>query len=326
MNELPFATEPIICDNIRNLASQCIRTIQARVTLNRAAKPHPGGALISIILPAKNEAAALAGVLPRLRAAYPDADIVLVDDGSSDETRAVSLANGARVFSHPYSMGNGAAIKRGAREARGDLLVFMDADGQHEPATIARLLSKLDEGFDMVVGARAWSGQAGAARGFANAFYNWLATRMTGHKVMDLTSGLRAVRADKFREFLHLLPNGFSYPTTITMAFFRSAYAVAYEPVPVQKRIGKSHLRPIRDGIRFLLIIFKIATLYSPLKLFVPVSVVFFLLGLGHYAYTFVTAGRFTNMSMLLFSAAVIVFLIGLISEQITALTYRRVA
>ena len=179
MNELPFATEPIICDNIRNLASQWIRTIQARVTLNRAAKPHPGGALISIILPAKNEAAALAGVLPRLRAAYPDADIVLVDDGSSDETRAVSHANGARVFSHPYSMGNGAAIKRGAREARGDLLVFMDVDGQHEPATIARLLSKLDEGFDMVVGARAWSGQAGAARGRERGGAQWMRSNDT---------------------------------------------------------------------------------------------------------------------------------------------------
>lgn len=280
--------------------------------------------MISIILPAKNEATALANILPRLRAAYPDADLVLVDDGSTDETRAISIANGARVFLHPYSMGNGAAIKYGAREARGDILVFMDADGQHTPETIARLLSKLDEGFDMVVGARAWSDQAGAARGIANAFYNWLATRMTGHAVMDLTSGLRAVRADKFREFLHLLPNGFSYPTTITMAFFRSAYAVAYEPVPVKKRIGKSHLRPIRDGIRFLLIIFKIATLYSPLKLFVPISVMFFLLGLGNYAYTFYAQGRFTNMSLLLFSASVIVFLIGLISEQITALTYRR--
>jgi hypothetical protein len=154
--------------------------------------------------------------------------------------------------------------------------------------------------------------------------YNWLASRMTGFQVKDLTSGFRAVRADKFREFLHLLPNGFSYPTTITMAFFRSAYAVAYEPIPVAKRLGKSHIRPLRDGIRFLLIIFKIATLYSPLKLFVPASVAFFGTGLGYYVYTYSTMGRFTNMSMLLFSAAVIIFLIGLISEQITALTYRQ--
>jgi glycosyltransferase involved in cell wall biosynthesis len=220
-------------------------------------------------------------------------------------------------------MGNGAAIKRGAREADGDVLVFMDADGQHDPALISRLLDRLAEGFDMVVGARDWSGQAGLGRGIANTFYNWLATRMTGFAVEDLTSGFRAVRADKFREFLHLLPNGFSYPTTCTMAFFRSAYAVAYEPVPVAKRVGKSHIRPLRDGLRFLLIIFKIATLYSPLKLFAPASTLFFVLGLAHYAYTFVMAHRLTNMSVLLFSAAVIVFLIGLISEQITALTYK---
>ena len=148
---------------------------------------------------------------------------------------------------------------------------------------------------------------------------------MTGFEVKDLTSGFRAVRADRFREFLHLLPNGFSYPTTCTMAFFRSAYAVAYEPVPVAPRIGKSHIRPVRDGVRFFLIIFKIATLYSPLKLFVPVSAVFFLIGLGYYAYTFLTQHRFTNMSMLLVSASVIVFLIGLISEQITSLMYRPV-
>ena len=128
-----------------------------------------------------------------------------------------------------------------------------------------------------------------------------------------------------FREFLHLLPNGFSYPTTSTMAFFRSAYPVAYVPIPVAQRVGQgSHIRLLRDGIRFLLIIFKIATLYSPLKLFVPVSGGFFLIGLAYYAWTFATMGRFTNMSTLLFSAAVIVFLIGLVSEQITALTYRR--
>ncbi|TCO42651.1 glycosyltransferase family 2 protein [Dokdonella fugitiva] len=280
--------------------------------------------MLSIILPAKNEAAALALLLPRLRAGWPDADIIVVDDGSTDDTPRVCSEAGVRTVRQAYSMGNGAAIKRGAREARGDILVFMDADGQHDPTLIPRLLDRLDEGFDMVVGARDWSGQAGVGRGVANTIYNWLASRMTGFAVKDLTSGFRAVRADKFREFLHLLPNGFSYPTTCTMAFFRSAYAVAYEPIPVARRVGRSHIRPLRDGVRFLLIIFKIATLYSPLKLFMPVSLSFFVLGAGYYAYTFDREHRFTNMSMLLFSAAVIVFLIGLISEQITALTYRR--
>lgn len=279
---------------------------------------------ISIVLPAKNEAAALAKVLPRLRQHQPQAEVIVVDDGSTDNTRELCQQHGVTCLSAPYSMGNGAAIKRGARAAKGDVIVFMDADDQHDPADIQRLLAKLDEGYDMVVGARDWSGQATASRGAANAFYNWLASRITGFEVADLTSGFRAVRANKFREFLYLLPNGFSYPTTSTMAFFRSAYAVAYLPIKVSQRVGKSHIKPLRDGLRFLLIIFKIATLYSPLKLFVPASVLFLTLGLGHYAYTFWTMHRFTNMSALLLSAGVIVFLIGLISEQITALTYRR--
>ena len=254
----------------------------------------------------------------------PEAEIIVVDDGSTDDTRDICAAAGVQCLSSPYSMGNGAAIKRGARAASGDVLVFMDGDGQHDPADIARLLEKLSEHFDMVVGARDWSSQAGVGRGVANTIYNWLATRMTGHVVMDLTSGYRAVRADRFREFLHLLPNGFSYPTTSTMAFFRSAYPVAYLPIKAAQRIGKSHIKPLKDGIRFLLIIFKIATLYSPLKLFVPASAVFFLLGCINYLRTFIAYGRLTNGSALLWSAAVIIFLIGLVSEQITALTYRK--
>jgi glycosyltransferase involved in cell wall biosynthesis len=278
---------------------------------------------LSIILPAKNEAPALSTLLPRLRQAQPDAEIIVVNDGSSDDTPAICQAHGVICLSSPYAMGNGAAIKRGARAARGEMLVFMDGDGQHDVADVTRLIAKLEEGYDMVVGARTWQDQAGVGRGVANSFYNWLATRMTGHKVCDLTSGFRAVRADKFRQFLHLLPNGFSYPTTSTMAFFRSAYPIAYLPIRVADRVGASHIRPLRDGVRFLLIIFKIATLYSPLKLFAPAAVAFFLLGCIRYAWTFLSHGRLTNMSTLLWSAAVIIFLIGLISEQITALTYR---
>lgn len=279
---------------------------------------------LSIILPAKNEAPALTALLPKLRSAYPSAEIIVVDDGSTDDTPSICRSNGVECLSSPYSMGNGAAIKRGARAATGEVLVFMDGDGQHDPADILRLTTQLEQGYDMVVGARDWGSQAGVGRGMANTLYNWLATRMTGHPVLDLTSGFRAVRANKFSEFIHLLPNGFSYPTTSTMAFFRSAYPVAYVPIKAAERIGKSHIKPLRDGVRFLLIIFKIATLYSPLKLFVPTSAVFFMLGFLNYAWTFTHRGRLTNGSTLMWSAAVIVFLIGLISEQITALTYKR--
>lgn len=280
---------------------------------------------LSIILPAKNEAEGLARTLPALRALWPRAEVIVVDDGSTDETAAVSRGHGALVLSSPYPMGNGAAIKRGTRAATGQILVFMDADGQHDPGCIGALLAKLDEGYDMVVGARDRTGQANRHRGLANGLYNALASWMTGQRILDLTSGFRAVRAEPFREFLHLLPNGFSYPTTCTMAFFRSAYPVAYIPIPVARRLGNnSHIRVFKDGIRFLLIIFKIATLYSPLKLFFPTGALFFLLGVSYYAYTFITEHRFTNMSMLLFSASVIIFLIGLVSEQITSLTYNR--
>ena len=279
---------------------------------------------ISLILPAKNEAEGLRQALPGVRQVLPDAEIIVVDDGSTDQTALVAREMGARVLSSPYSMGNGAAIKRGAREATGEILMFMDADGQHNISLIPAVLTRMAQGYDMVVGARGWDGQASVGRGMANGLYNRIASLVTGHRVADLTSGFRAVDAGKFREFLHLLPNGFSYPTTITMAFFRSGYAVAYEPIPVAPRIGKSHIRPLRDGTRFLIIIFKIATLYSPLKLFAPASLLFFLLGLGRYGYTYLTEGRVTNMSALLLSAAVIVFLIGLISEQITSLMYRK--
>lgn len=278
---------------------------------------------LSIILPAKNESAAIGVTVSGIRQRYPDAEVIVVNDGSTDKTAAVAEEAGARVVHHPYSKGNGAAIKSGARAAQGEILVFMDADGQHDPADIPRLLMLIEQGHDMVVGARQKGSQASMGRGLANGLYNRLASWMTGHRVEDLTSGFRAVRADKFREFLYLLPNGFSYPTTSTMAFFRAGYSVAYVPIHAAKRIGKSHIRLLRDGSRFLLIIFKIGTLYSPLKIFAPVAVVIFMLASGWYGYTLYNVGRFTNMSALLYSGSVMVFLMGLISEQITALMYK---
>lgn len=278
---------------------------------------------LSIILPAKNEAVALSRLLPEIRRFVPDAEIIVVDDGSSDDTIQQCNSHQVKVISHPYSMGNGAAIKSGARVAQGEILVCMDADGQHKPEDIPRLLEKLELGFDMAVGARSRSSQAGVHRALANGFYNRLASWMTNQPILDLTSGFRAARTEKFRKFLYLLPNGFSYPTTITMSFFRAGFTVAYVPILAPRRIGKSHIQPMRDGLRFLLIIFKIGTLYSPLKLFLPISFAFFSTGLGYYLYTFLTFHRFTNMSALLFVTSVLVFLIGLVSEQIAALNYK---
>lgn len=279
---------------------------------------------LSIIIPAKNESGAIGDVVANAKQHYPDAEIIVVDDGSMDDTADVARSAGAEVVSHPESLGNGAAVKAGARAASGEIIAFMDGDGQHDARQLEPLLRRLDEGYQMAIGARNTRSHANVGRLFANGLYNGIASMMSGKKILDLTSGFRVARADLFKRFLYLLPNGFSYPTTITMAFLRSGYPVKFEPITAEKRVGKSHIRPIRDGVRFMIIIFKIATLYSPLKIFLPISATFFATGLGYYAYTYTTMGRFTNMSMLIISAAVIVFLIGLISEQITALTFNK--
>ena len=280
----------------------------------------------SVVIPARNEAAGLRAILPGLVALMGQAEILIVDDGSIDNTLAVCAEFNVRVVSHPYPKGNGAAIKTGARAAKGSVLIFMDADGQHKPEDIPRLLEQFNQGFDMVVGARQKGSQAGLHRAVANDIFSRFASWMVMQPIADLTSGFRVVRAAKFRQFLYLLPNGFSYPTTITMSFFRAGYSVAYVPIHAPRRSsGTSHIHPLRDGLRFLLIIIKIGTLFSPQKLFLPISAGFFLTGLGYYLFTYLTTGRFTNMSALLFISAVFTFLIGIVSEQISALHYKNI-
>lgn len=277
---------------------------------------------LTVVLPAKNEAPSIGGVVSALRQRLADAEILVVDDGSTDATRAEAERAGARVVSHPISRGNGAAIKTGAREARGQVLVFMDADGQHDPADVPRLLERLDQGFDLVVGARSAGSQASVARLLGNGLYNWLASRMVGHRVEDLTSGFRAVRAARFREFLNLYPNGFSYPTTSTMCFYRAGYGVDFVPIQAGQRQGRGHIRLFHDGARFFIIIFRVATLYSPLKVFLPASLALFATGLAYSLYTLSAMHRFTNFAALMFVTSLLVFFMGLISEQITQLLY----
>jgi len=283
------------------------------------------GRNISIILPAKNEAESLRILLFKLRQHYPEEEIIVVNDGSVDNTVEICNQNHVRVVSHVYSMGNGAAIKTGARIASGDILVFMDADGQHESADINRLIEKLDAGFDMAVGARQTDTHASLSRRVGNSIYNRLASWMTGYPIEDLTSGFRAARARHFKRFLYLLPNKFSYPTTITMAFFRAGLPVAYVPIQAINRQGKSksHIRLFHDGLRFFIIILKIGALFSPMRFFLPISALLFLAGISYYGYTYINWGRLTNMSTILILSSLFTFLIGIVSEQISALHYK---
>ena len=285
---------------------------------------------VSVIIPAKNEAAALPAVLGRLHAVFakrPGADeheIVVVDDGSTDGTSEAAAKAGARVVRHPYSMGNGAAVKAGMRAAAGDVLVLMDADGQHEPEDIPALLDAMT-GYAMVVGARTKGTGTGAHRGLANSVYNALASYVVGRRIEDLTSGFRAMDAEHARRFIYLLPNTFSYPTTITLAFFRAGLPVRYVPIEAKQRVGRSHIRIVRDGIRFLLIILRISTIFSPMKVFLPLSAALFAVGAGRWAWTyFLQSGRFTNGSQLAIVTSLIVFSLALISEQVAALRFDR--
>jgi glycosyltransferase involved in cell wall biosynthesis len=279
---------------------------------------------VSIIIPAFNEAQVIGDLVSDIRHLYPDFEIIVIDDGSADQTAEVAGEAGALVYRHPYNIGNGAAIKSGIRAASGDILVFMDGDGQHNPADIQKLLDNFPE-YDMVVGSRSQNGQASFGRALGNSIYNRFASYVTKFSVKDLTSGFRAVKADIARSFVYLLPNTYSYPTTITLGVLRSGNSVKYIPIRVQKRQnGNSSIKFFQDGIRFFMIITRIATMYSPMRVFLPVSFVMFLLGLLRYAYTLLSEGRFTNISALLFVSAVIIFMMSLISEQICQMRYER--
>ncbi|MBM3818127.1 MAG: glycosyltransferase family 2 protein [Acidimicrobiia bacterium] len=276
---------------------------------------------VSIVIPAMNEAGAIRDVVSRLRAAAAWREIIVVDDGSSDQTAEDARAAGACVIRHPYNKGNGAAVKSGIRQAAGEYVLIVDGDGQHSPEDARRLVERLGE-YDLVVGARSPATQATVGRRSGNALLNALAGYLSGRPIPDLTSGFRAARRDCLREFLHLLPNGFSTPTTTTLAFIRAGYNVAFEPIEARQRTGQSKIRFARDGARFLLILLKIVTLFSPLRIFLPLSVLSFGVGVAYGLVNFIIDGRIPNGAVVLILFAVIVFLVGLVSEQVAALRF----
>ena len=276
---------------------------------------------VSIIVPAFNEEPAIAPLVEALRAGGAWREIIVVDDGSSDATAERARGAGATVVRHPYNKGNGAAVKTGIRSASGEYVLIVDGDGQHQAADAARLVSHLGE-YDLVIGARSTDTQATHLRLLGNAALNWLASYLTQRTVPDLTSGFRGARRSLLREFIHLLPNGFSTPTTTTLAFIKAGYNVRFEPIEAAARVGQSKIRLARDGVKFLLIVMKIVTLFSPLRVFLPISLASFLVGAGYAAWTIATQSHITNSSVLLIMLAVIVFLVGLVSEQIAAMRF----
>jgi glycosyltransferase involved in cell wall biosynthesis len=276
---------------------------------------------VSIVIPAYNEAEVIGGVISTLRTAAAWHEIIVVDDGSADGTGERACAAGALVVKHPYNKGNGAAVKSGIRRATGDYVLIIDGDGQHPPEDALRLVARLGE-YDLVIGARAGATQATAARRAGNWALNRLASYLAGREIPDLTSGFRGARREHLREFLHLLPNGFSTPTTTTLAFIKAGYNVAFEPVHARQRVGESKIKLARDGTKFLIIIFKIVSLFSPLRIFLPLSLASFVVGAAYAAWTISTQRHITNSSVLLILFAVVVFLVGLVSEQISALRF----
>ncbi|TFG91008.1 MAG: glycosyltransferase family 2 protein [Syntrophobacterales bacterium] len=281
---------------------------------------------ISIVIPAYREEKVISSVVSDIRRVMDMTgrtyEILVIDDGSDDETAAEAQKAGARILSHPYNIGNGAAVKTGIRNARGELLVTFDGDGQHSPEDIPRLLEKMDA-YDMAVGARTKNSESSFHRTMANRLYNCFATYMCKRRIEDLTSGFRAIKTEIARRFVSLLPNSFSYPTTITMAVVRSGYSLVYVPVMTTRRVGKSKIKLMKDGSRFFLIIVKIATLFSPMRVFLPVSAIMFLLGLGYGLFKiFFMGGRYGPTSAMLMTVAIVIFMVGLVSEQVAQLRF----
>lgn len=303
-----------------------IDSIVEQATPQVAANPWPFS--LSIVIPAYNEGTTIGNIIAQVHELHPYAEVVVVDDCSSDNTALVASAAGANVISRPYNIGNGAGVKTGVRAATGDVVIIMDGDGQHNPADISRLLGHIGR-YDMVIGARSRAGQQNWIRWLGNSLINRLGSYLTGLKMEDLTSGFRAFRRDILLHYIHLLPNQFSWPTTSALAFAKAGYHVRFEPIAMQRRQGgRSHQKLLKNGLKFTIIIFRIISLFNPLRIFIPVMLLFILLSVVSYFLGVANDGNWLHLpptAMFCLIAALFFFFFGLLAEMISALRFERV-
>lgn len=281
---------------------------------------HPAPDL-TVLLPAYREVVGVGAVVRRIREVLDASswtyEILVVDDGSDDGTATAATAAGARVLVLPANLGNGAAAKAGIREARGRYCCLLDADGQHPPEGIPRLLEHLPT-YDMVVAARTPDSPQQLHRRAANWVFNRFSSYIVSYPIEDLTSGFRVFKTQIARQYLTLLPNRYSYPTTITLAIIRGGYAVKYVPVRTTVPLGRSTLRPVENGVRFLLVLFKIAANFEPGRVLLPVSAFLATLGLGYGAWSIGRHRQFSNGALLLLLMGVFTFLLALVAQKLS--------
>ncbi len=274
---------------------------------------------VAIIIPAYNEEEGIADVIAQLKELSGNYEIIVVDDGSTDNTHKLATDTGVKVIRHPYNKGYGAALKTGIRNAEADIVLFIDADGQHQPSDIKKLIQYIGE-YDMIVGARTKKSKISLLRRPGKKILSITANYLAGMKIPDLNSGFRALKKDVALEFMHILPNSFSFSTTITLALINSGYSVKYVPIEAPERVGTSKIKPFRDGFRFIMLIIRTVVLFNPLKVFLPVSAILFIVGFFELIREIIVYFDIWTAPVLLILSAILIFFFGLIADQISSL------
>lgn len=276
---------------------------------------------ISIIIPAYNEEKSIESLIKNVKTLDIDKEIIVVNDGSTDDTeKIIKNISDIKTILHPYNKGNGAAVKTGILASSNENIIIIDADGQHNPEDVVKLIEELDN-YDLVVGARTIDSDTEGIRDLGNYIFKKLGSYLTGIKIPDMTSGFRAFKKQHILRFFNLYPNGFSFPTTSTMCFLTTGLNVKFISIKSKKRAkgSISKIKPLRDGFKFILIILRIIML-NPLKIFLTAGGFFFFVGILWSFKTILNTGGFSAGGLLFLISGINLIFFGFIFDQIVAL------